>query len=300
MAEFLQHLINGFTLGSVYALIALGYTMVFGVLKLINFAHGDVFMVGAYLGFYIGRLCGFSNTPSFVGAFCTMILSMLGAALLGVFIERFAYRPLRGSPRINALITAIGVSMLLQYSGQLIFGPNPQKFPELLPEIQIHLPLDLVISVEQLIVLLASLGLMIILNFIVKKTQFGLALRALSQDFEAASLMGIPVDRTIALTFAMSAALAAAAGVLVGLAYPKIEPLMGNLSGMKAFVAAVLGGIGHIPGAALGGVLLGLGEEMISGYGSSIYRDALAFVVLIVVLLLRPSGLFGKNEVEKV
>ncbi len=300
MSEFIQHILNGVALGAVYALIALGYTMVFGVLKLINFAHGDVFMVGAYLGYYIAHALGIAERASVPGAIATTTLSMLFAALLGVMIERFAYRPLRRAPRINALITAIGVSMLLQYSGQLVFGADPKFFPQMLPSIELSLPLDIVFSSVQLIVLVAALGLMLGLDFVVQRTRFGLALRALSQDFEAASLMGIPVNRTIAVTFAVSAGLAAAAGVLVGLTYPKIDPLMGNLNGMKAFVAAVLGGIGHIRGAALGGLMLGLGEEMMTGYGSSTYRDAIAFVTLIAVLLVRPAGLFGKYEVEKV
>ncbi len=287
-------------LGAVYALIALGYTMVFGVLKLINFAHGDVFMVGAYLGYYAGNALGLNDKPSAIGAFAVTAAAMLGAALLGAAIERFAYRPLRKAPRINALITAIGVSMLLQYSGQIIFGADPKFYPQMLPSFEISLPMDLVLSSVQLIVFIAAIALMVGLDFVVRRTKYGLALRALSQDFEAASLMGIPVNRTIALTFAVSAALAAAAGVLVGVTYPKIDPLMGNLNGMKAFVAAVVGGIGHIRGAAIGGLFLGLCEEMMTGYGSSTYRDAIAFVVLIVVLLVRPAGLFGKYEVEKV
>jgi len=284
----------------VYALIALGYTMVFGVLKLINFAHGDVFMVGAYLSYYCARYLGFDRHPSIIGAIFTLLFAMTGAAILGVLIERLAYRPLRKAPRINALITAIGVSMLLQYSGQLIFGPDPKFFPPLLPDRQIQLPFDLVVSSVQLVVLAFALLLMLALNLLVQRTKFGLALRALSQDFEAAALMGIPVNRTISITFAVSAALAAAAGLMVGLTYPKIDPLMGNLSGLKAFIAAVFGGIGNVKGAAVGGLLLGLGEELMTGYGSSTYRDALAFVLLILVLFVRPAGLFGKQEIEKV
>ncbi len=300
VSELPQHLLNGIALGAVYALIALGYTMVFGVLKLINFAHGDVFMVGAYLAYYVARAFGFTEHPTVLGALVTLLIASAGAALLGVVIERFAYRPLRRAPRINALITAIGVSMLLQYTGQLVFGPDPKFFASVLPESELTLPFGLVMSSVQLIVLIAAFALMWALDFIVQKTRFGLALRALSQDFDAAALMGIPVNRTISITFAVSAALAAAAGLMVGLTYPKIDPLMGNLSGLKAFVAAVLGGIGNIRGAALGGLILGLSEELMAGYGSSTYRDALAFVILIVILLVKPSGLFGKNEVEKV
>ncbi|MCC6810190.1 MAG: branched-chain amino acid ABC transporter permease [Deltaproteobacteria bacterium] len=300
MSELIQHLLNGVALGAVYALIALGYTMVFGVLKLINFAHGDVFMVGAYFGYYMGNALGLNEHPSVGGAVLTTTVAMLGAAALGTTIERLAYRPLRKAPRINALITAIGVSMLLQYTGQIVFGADPKFYPQMLPSVDIALPLELVLSSVQLIVLVAAVALMVGLDFMVRRTKYGLALRALSQDFEAAALMGIPVNRTIAITFAVSAALAAAAGVLVGVSYPKIDPLMGNLNGMKAFVAAVLGGIGHIRGAAIGGLFLGLCEEMMTGYGSSTYRDAIAFVVLIIVLLVRPAGLFGKYEVEKV
>jgi len=300
VSEFLQHVLNGVSLGAIYALIALGYTMVFGVLKLINFAHGDVFMVGAYIAYYVARAFGFAQHPTIGGALLTLIIAMAGAAVLGVVIERFAYRPLRRAARINALITAIGVSMLLQYSGQIVFGPDPKFFPQVLPGREITMPFDLTLSSVQLVVLFLAFALMVALDFIVRKTKFGLALRALSQDFEAASLMGVPVNRTISITFAVSAALAAAAGVMVGLTYPKIDPLMGNLSGLKAFVAAVLGGIGNIRGAALGGLILGLCEEMMAGYGSSAYRDALAFVLLIGILLVRPAGLFGKNEVEKV
>lgn len=300
MSEFIQHLNNGIALGSVYALIALGYTMVYGVLKLINFAHGDVFMVGAYFGYFLGNRLGLNENPSVLGALGTTLVAMLGAAVVGMLIERFAYRPLRRAARINALITAIGVSMLLQYGGQIVFGADPKFFPQMLPSAELHLPLDVIVTSAQLVVLVAAIALMLALDFVIQRTRYGLALRALSQDFEAAALMGIPVNRTIAITFAVSAALASAAGVLVGLTYPKIDPLMGNLNGMKAFVAAVLGGIGHIRGAAVGGLMLGLGEEMMTGYGSSTYRDAIAFVTLILVLLVRPAGLFGKYEVEKV
>jgi branched-chain amino acid transport system permease protein len=274
--------------------------MVFGVLKLINFAHGDVFMVGAYMAYYFAHKTGIVDHPSVPGALATLFFAMCACAVLGVLMERLAYRPLRRAPRINALITAIGLSMLLQYGGQVVFGPDPKFFPQLLPDVVMHLPPDLEISLVQLIVLGAAVLFMIGLDFIVQRTKFGLSMRALSQDFDAAALMGIPVNASVARTFALSASLAAAAGVIVGLTYPKIDPLMGNISGIKAFVAAVLGGIGNVRGAAVGGLLLGLGEEMMTGYGSSTYRDALAFVVLILVLIVRPAGLFGKYEVEKV
>lgn len=300
LSGFLQHLLNGIGLGAVYALVALGYTIIFGVLKLINFAHGDVFMVGAYVGYFFAKLLGISDRMSPGMALLTLLVSMLVSALLGVTIERLAYRPLRRAPRINALITAIGVSMLLQYGGQIVFGPDHRSYPTVDITSHLDLPMGLIFSGVELLVLLLAFSLMLLLLFIIKRTKFGLALRALSEDFSAAALMGVPVNRTIVMTFALSAALAAAAGMMVGMNYRKIEPLMGNLWGLKAFVAAVLGGIGQIHGAALGGLLLGMGEEMVTGYGSSNYRDALAFVVLIVVLLVRPQGLFGKNEVEKV
>ncbi len=300
MTEFVQHLINGLSLGSIYALVALGYTMVFGVLQLINFAHGEVFMAGAFVGYYSGRLMGFDKNPSFLGLLATLGVSMMACALLGLLIERFAYRPLRRQPRINILITAVGVSLLLQFSGQLFFGSDPKFFPQVYkPEGTWEIG-ELKINPLQVNVLIVSLSLMLILQYIIFKTRIGRAMRAVSFDHDLARLMGIPTDRVISWTFMLGSALAGAAGVLVGLIYPKIEPFMGIVPGLKSFVAAILGGIGNVTGAFVGAVFLGLAEEFVVGYGASTYRDALAFIFLIVVLLIKPTGLFGKAGSEKV
>lgn len=294
MSTFLQQIINGVTLGSVYALIALGYTMVYGIIKLINFAHGDIFMVGAYIAFFCITYLRLGLLPS-------LLLSMLFCAVLGIFIEKFAYKPLRNSPRVSALITAIGVSLLLESLMQLITGADSRVFPRAVRETNYHfLHNTIVINSKQIYLVLITIILMIILNFIVKRTKIGKAMRAVSQDMDAARLMGINVDTTISYTFAIGSALAAAAGVLVGLYYNTINPLMGVLPGLKAFVAAVFGGIGIIPGAMLGGFSLGIIETLVSGYGSSMYKDAVAFAILILILLLKPSGLLGKNIKEKV
>ncbi|MCL4424425.1 MAG: branched-chain amino acid ABC transporter permease [Firmicutes bacterium] len=288
----LQQVINGLSLGSIYALIALGYTMVYGIVKLINFAHGDVYMVGAYLGFFAARWLG----PSF---FPVMIIAMVGAALLGVIIERAAYKPMRMAPRIAALTTAIGLSLLLENGTRFVIGPNPKGFPDLI-ERHTYVVGGLEISNVDILVLLVSLGLMVLLQFIVYRTRIGKAMRAVSFDKDAARLMGIDVDRVISATFAIGSALAAAAGVLVGIAYPRIDPYMGIMPGLKAFVAAVLGGIGIIPGAVLGGLLMGEAEVLSVQFFPSTFKNATAFVILILVLLLRPSGLLGRQQSEKV
>jgi branched-chain amino acid transport system permease protein len=298
--QLLQQLTNGVTWGSIYALIALGYTMVYGVLKLINFAHGEVYMVGAMTGYYAAHAFGVAGQPSALGLAAVLITSMLACALLGALIERVAYRPLRGAPRLAPLITAIGVSLLLQNAGQLVFGADPKFFPPLLQSREVLRAGGFALSNIQLAVLLTALILMLALQFIVMRTRFGRAMRAVSYDTPAAALMGVPVDRVIAGTFVLGSMLAAAAGILVGLANPKIDPLMGLMPGLKAFVAAVLGGIGSIPGAMLGGLLLGVIETLVAGYLSSTYRDAIAFVVLIVILLYRPAGLLGQAQPEKV
>jgi branched-chain amino acid transport system permease protein len=299
MQEFLQQLINGIGWGSIYALIALGYTMVYGVLRLINFAHGDVYMVGAMVGFYTaGWIGGWGGTP--VGVVAVLVLPMVVCASLGVVIERVAYRPLRQAPRLTALITAIGVSLLLENGGQLLFGANPKFFPQIIESVTLTSGHGIVMTNIQVIILLVSLALMGGLEFIVIQTKIGKAMRALSFNRDAASLMGINVDTVISFTFILGSALAAAAGVLVGLSNPKIEPLMGIMPGIKAFVAAVLGGIGSIRGAMVGGLLMGIAETMVVGYLSSTYRDAIAFVILIAILLLRPAGLFGTFRTEKV
>jgi branched-chain amino acid transport system permease protein len=290
--QFNQQLVNGISLGSIYALIALGYTMVYGIIRLINFAHGDIYMLGAYVAF-------FATTAFKLSFFPALIVSMVVSALVGVTIERFAYRPLRQAPKIAVLITAIGVSLFLEYGGMLAVTPQPRTFPALLPT-GIYNIGGVVINSYQIIILTVSLVLMMILTYIVNRTKIGKAMRAVSFDTDTARLMGIDVDRIISFTFAIGSALAAAAGVLVGIYYNSIDPLMGIMPGLKAFVAAVLGGIGIIPGAMLGGVLMGVIEAMVSGFISSTFRDAAAFAILILILLFKPSGLLGKNVREKV
>ena len=304
MQEFLQNLLNGIAAGSIYALIALGYTMVYGILKLINFAHGDVFMIGSFVGFYAGgwaskQLHGQHGASSPASAAMIMLLAMIVCGALGYINERVAYRPLRNAPRIASLITAIGVSFLLEYGGQFVFGPDPKFFPTLIEKHVIKIG-GVVTTNYQLIVLGVAVAFMALLQYIVYGTKFGRAMRAVSFNFETASLMSIPTDRVISTTFVIGSMLAAVAGILFGLSYPKIDPLMGILPGLKAFIAAVLGGIGNVPGAVVGGLVIGLIESFVGGSAFSNYRDAIAFVILIVILLFRPSGLFGKYQPEKV
>lgn len=300
MSEFLQQLVNGVTWGSVYALIALGYTMVYGILRLINFAHGDVYMLGAYFAYFVARWTGAANDPNPAKALVVLLAAMLGCAVVGVIIERAAYKPVRKSSRLSALITAIGVSLLLENGGLLLFGSDPKFFPQIIAAKNIPLGMGVTISNQQIIVLLVSVSLMFALRFIVLHTRTGKAMRAVSHNHMAAALMGISVDRIITFTFALGSTLAAAAGVLVALQNPKIDPLMGIMPGLKAFVAAVLGGIGNIPGAVLGGLVMGVAEVMVVGYLSPTWRDAIAFILLIVILLVRPAGILGKNTTEKV
>ena len=291
MQQILQQLINGVSLGSIYALIALGYTMIYGIIKLINFAHGDIYMVGAYLGFYAITL-GIPVVPA-------ILISMAVTSLLGIAVERFAYRPLRHAPRISVLITAIGVSFLLEYVMMALVSPTPRTFPATISDVSWTFE-GLVINGQQLLIMGVTFVLMIILTYIVRATKIGKAMRAASYDTEAAQLMGINADRIISITFAIGSALAAVAGVLIGIYYNSIDPLMGLMPGIKAFVAAVFGGIGILPGAVVGGIVLGIVEAFISGFGFSMFRDAAAFAILILVLLLRPAGIFGKNIKEKV
>lgn len=291
--EFVQQLINGISLGSIYALIALGYTMVYGIVKLINFAHGDVFMVGAFIGFY-------SITVFHLGFLPALLLSMVACAIFGVLIERIAYKPLRNATRIAALITAIGVSLFIEYGTIYLRGAQPEAYPDGIIPTKVIKFLGIEINSQSLFILGVSVLLMILLQFIVHKTKIGKAMRAVSHDMDAARLMGINVDNTISATFAIGSALAGAAGVIFGMYYTKIEPLMGIIPGLKAFVAAVLGGIGIIPGAMVGGLLLGVIEALVSALGYSLWRDGVAFVVLILILIFRPSGLLGKNVREKV
>jgi len=257
-------------------------------------------MLGSFVGLYFIRY-GIPNAePSFLTAIMVIIVAMAGSALIGVIIEKFAYRPLRKSPRINILITAIGVSLLLEYGGQLVFGASPQFFPDILPRKNIDLGGNIILDSNQITIFVISFVLMQLLQFMVFKTQFGRAMRAISHSLETANLIGINVNKVIFITFIIGSSLAGAAGVLYGVAYPKIDPLLGVLPGLKAFIAAVLGGIGNITGAVIGALILGLSETYVAGYISSTYRDALAFVILILVLLLRPAGLLGSKKIEKV
>ncbi|MEO6079974.1 MAG: branched-chain amino acid ABC transporter permease [Steroidobacteraceae bacterium] len=297
MTELLQQLVNGIALGAIYALIALGYTMVYGVLRFINFAHSDVFMLGAFSGYYLARFVPQASVP---GGVFVLLGAMAICALLGVLIEKLAYRPLRGRSTLTALITAIGVSLLLQNLGQRIFGANPKSFPVLFPQHNFQFDNGLVISSSQIMVFVVTLLLLFALRHIVLHTRIGTAMRALSGNPVAASLVGINNDRVISFTFALGSAMAAAGGILYATNYPSIDPLMGTLPGLKAFVAAVLGGIGNIAGAAVGGLVLGLVETSVVALGGSTYRDAVAFAVLILILLLRPNGLLGKRQAEKV
>jgi branched-chain amino acid transport system permease protein len=296
MGIFVQQLINGLSLGSIYALIALGYTMVYGIVMLINFAHGDILMVGAYAGYFVLTRYGV-NPFSLVLAF---LFSMSLCALLGVGIERFAYRPLRGAPRLNSLITAIAVSLILQNGARILpfIGPNPRQFPR--PAVRNLSIGGFSVSNIQIIVILFSAALMLILNYIINYTKRGKAMRAVSFDMQAASLMGISVNGTISFTFALGSILAAAGGILFAFAYPQVSPVMGTMPGLKAFVAAVFGGIGSIPGAMLGGVILGVAETLTKGYLSSQYADAISFAILIIILLVKPTGILGKKVRVKV
>ncbi len=302
MQEFFQQLANGVAWGSIYALIALGYTMVYGILRLINFAHGDIYMVGAFAAYYLARAMGVGTVveASPLVAAAVLLGSMVICAALGVLIELFAYRPVRRSSRITALITAIGVSLFLENAGIRLFGADPKFFPQVIAPRTIALAGGVMVTNHQIMVVVVSVLLMVALTLFIQKTRTGKAMRAVAFNRDAASLMGIPVDRIITITFAIGSALAAAAGFLVGLTNPKIEPLMGIMPGVKAFVAAVLGGIGSIPGAMIGGLVMGISEYMVVGYISSTYRDAIAFVILIIVLLIKPTGLLGRNVTEKV
>jgi len=296
VTEFLQQLINGLALGAIYALIALGYTMVYGVLRFINFAHSDVFMVGAFSGYYLGRIIPQGSIP---GGIVVLVGAMAICAVLGVVIEKLAYRPLRGRSTLTVLITAIGVSLLLQNLGQRIFGANPKSFPALFPTHYFQLG-GVTVSTAQITVFVVTVLLLFGLRYIVLHTRTGMAMRAVSFSPTAAQLVGVNIDRVISFTFALGSSLAAAGGILYASNYPSIDPLMGTLPGLKAFVAAVLGGIGNIAGAAFGGVVLGLVETGVVALGGSTYRDAVAFAVLILILLFRPTGLLGKRQAEKV
>ncbi|HTU02969.1 MAG TPA: branched-chain amino acid ABC transporter permease [Candidatus Sulfotelmatobacter sp.] len=296
MTEFLQQLLNGLSLGAIYALIALGYTMVYGVLRFINFAHSDVFMVGAFIGYFAG-----SHLPqgTALGGLASLAAAMAGCAVLGIVIERLVYRPLRGGPTLNVLITAIGMSLFLEYMGQLVFGATPRAFPPMFASRVIEIR-GLIVSMNQVIVIVVTAILMVALQLAVHRTKIGTAMRAVSLNPRAAQLVGVNIDVVISFTFGLGSALAGAGGVLYALNYPSIDPLMGVVPGLKAFVAAVLGGVGNIPGAALGALILGLVETFVDGSRWSTYKDAIAFATLIGILLFRPAGILGRFAAEKV
>ena len=293
--EFLLQIINGLQIGSIYALISLGYTMVYGIAQLINFAHGDIIMVGAYISLF--------SIPAFtrmgLPVWLTMIPAVIVCVLLGMFTERVAYRPLRSSPRISNLITAIGVSLFLENLFMKLFTPNTRPFPKVFTQppitfVGLHLNFGTVVTI--IVTIILSVGL----QYFMKKTKYGKAMLATSEDYGAARLVGINVDHTIQLTFAIGSGLAAVAAVLYVASYPQVQPLMGSMPGIKAFIAAVLGGIGILPGAVLGGFILGIVESLTRAYISSQLADAFVFAILIVVLLVKPTGILGKNVREKV
>lgn len=306
LAQLPQTVINGLTLGSVYALIALGYSMVYGILKLLNFAHGDVYMIGAYVGYAVLIILMPAAGPLLpipLIILLMFLLAMIGCAILGVAIERFAYRPLRNAPRIAPLISALGVSFILQNLIQLTVSPRPLSYGSgtLIP-VDSGLPLsaDLRIHTSRLLVIGTTIVLMVALTYFIRNTKWGRAMRAVAIDIDAAAMMGVDVDRVIVITFMIGSALAGAAGVLVGIVFFSIQHTMGFLAGLKGFTASVVGGIGNIPGAVAGGLLIGMAEAFASVYISVTFKDAIAFVVLVVVLLIRPSGLLGRVIAQKV
>lgn len=294
LEQFLQQVINGVSLGSIYALIALGYTMVYGIIKLINFAHCDIYMLGAYIGYFCMTVLHLGFIPS-------ILVAMAVCMILGMLVEKIAYKPLRNATRIAVLITAIGVSLFLEYGTMFVVTAKVRTYPEMTGLLAQTFNIGgVVISMQQIMIVSITVILMIMLQFIVNRTRIGKAMRAVSLDKDAAELMGINVDTTISFTFALGSALAGAAGVMVGVYYNSINPLMGVVPGLKAFIAAVFGGIGIIPGAMIGGYFIGIIEVLVSGYGNSMYRDAVVFAILIVILIVKPAGLMGKNTREKV
>jgi branched-chain amino acid transport system permease protein len=302
---FFDLTVSGLTLGSLYALIALGYSMVYGILKLLNFAHGDVFMIGAFIGWYVLHALGGPVNPTLSGAAVLLIMfivAMLGCGILGVAIERFAYRPLRNAPRIAPLISALGVSIFLQNSALLLFGAGFRDYDTFdLIGVKTYNIGQLFFSVPQLLTVVAAIFLMIALTLFVARSRLGKAMRSTSFDREAASMMGIDVDRVISVTFFIGSALAGAAGVMFGLVFGQIYHFMGFIAGLKGFTAAVIGGIGSIPGAMVGGLIVGLAESYATGYlpQGSTFQNLYVFALLITVILLRPSGLFGRAALQK-
>lgn len=303
MSEFLQQLINGLALGSIYALIAIGYTMVYGVLRFINFAHSDVLMIGAFAAFFLSpKVERIFGAQSVVGGVLVVVAAAVFCALVGMLIEVLAYRPLRNRPKLTVLITAIGVSLLIEFTAQhkAVLGAEPRSFPQLFPVRDLHFA-GVSLNSNDLVTLVMTLILLGILWFIVQRTKIGTAMRAVAFNHEAAALMGVNVNRVISFTFGLGSALAAVAGICYAMRAPSIEPLMGIQPGLRAFVAAVLGGIGNLPGAALGGLVIGAVESFVGGIPLvTTYRDGIAFAILILILLFRPAGLLGKAQVEKV
>ena len=292
MQLLMQQMVNGIALGSIYAMIALGYTMVYGTIRLINFAHGDVYMLGAFLGYYLVTVLG-------VNWMLALLITMGVIAVVGVLIERIAYKPLRHSTRVAALITAIGVSYLIQNLMIYFVGPEMRAFPAPM-EVKMFKAFGLIVNSKQLIVLAVTITVMISLQIIVQHTRMGKAMRAVAVDQDAAQLMGINVDRVISFTFALGSALAGLAGILVGIYYNSIQATMGTAPGLKTFIAAVVGGIGSIPGAMIGGYLIGILETLVTYMGGAMYKDAVVYGLLIIILLVLPSGLLGKSVREKV
>lgn len=299
MQEFLQHTLNGLSFGSIYALVALGYTMVYGILSMINFAHSEIYMMGAFAAFFLARFLGL-ETPSPLNFTIGLMGGALIAALIGFCVEKFAYKPLRNSPKMNSLITAIGVSILFQFGGQIIFGADPKRFPNLIEDQTLFTLADIQIRLIDVLIYFVSFTSLAILSFIIYRTQTGRAMRAVSTRPDMTPLMGINNSKIISATFIIGSALAGIAAVLVSIKYPKIDPMMGVKIGTSSFVAAVFGGIGSLHGAVVGGFLLGLGEYYLIGYGASTYKDALSFSILIIVLLYKPTGLFGTTRKEKI
>jgi branched-chain amino acid transport system permease protein len=299
MQEFLQHTLNGLSFGSIYALVALGYTMVYGILAMINFAHSEIYMMGAFAAFYLARFLGL-ETPSPLN----FTIGLLGAAVIagaiGFLVEKFAYKPLRSSPKMNVLITAIGVSILFQFGGQILFGADPKRFPQLIEDYTLFSVAGIGFQFIDFMIYLVSFFSLAVLSFIIYRTQTGRAMRAVSTRPDMTPLMGINNNKIISTTFIIGSALAGIAAVLVSIKYPKIDPMMGVKIGTSSFVAAVFGGIGSLHGAVVGGFLLGLGEYYLIGYGASTYKDALSFSLLILILLYKPTGLFGTTKKEKI
>ena len=292
--NILQYCINGISIGSIYAIIALGYTMVYGIAKMLNFAHGDIIMVGAYICYCVTNYLGM---PPILG----ILASMAVCTLLGIVIEGLAYKPLRGTPSLAVLITAIGVSYFLQNAAQLIWGSNPKSFTSVVSTIKPFLLFgSLTITGEVLVTVVVSVVIMLALTWFTSSTRIGKSMRAVSEDRDAAQLMGINVNKTISITFAIGSALAAVAGVLMCSSIPVLQPTTGSMPGIKAFTAAVFGGIGSIPGAVIGGFIIGICESLIKGAGATTFSDAFTFALLIVVLAVKPTGLFSENLTEKV